>query len=133
MAGSRSGQSARGAGQPPRQPEGTPERAAPFDHSFTLQAVMELQKTVAVLGEKIDRMTTDVSGISASVEATNDKLDKLKHWQTIVTGGALAVAALAGIIWSVVTFVPWDRIRIEPASSAQVDQAAQAKGSEKKR
>ncbi len=100
-------------GPPTAFPSGNPP-AAPFDHSFTLQAVMELQKSVAVLGEKIDRMSDDVQGMSGRIESASTRMDTLKHWQTVVTTGALVVAAIVGIIWSVVTFVPWERIQIAP-------------------
>lgn len=75
---------------------------------------MEMQKSVAVLGEKIDRMGIDIGSMSGKLDAANDKMDRLKHWQTTVTAGAIVVAALAGIIWSIITFVPWDRIQIVP-------------------
>jgi hypothetical protein len=40
-----------------------------LDHSFTLQAVMELQKSVAELGTKTDRLIKDVEGQGTKIDA----------------------------------------------------------------
>lgn len=101
-------------GSPITMPQGNPSSAAPFDHSFTLQAVMELQKTVAVLGEKIDRMSADTRAIESKVDGVEGKVDKLSHWQSRLLGGAAVLVVVITILWTVVNLVPWDRIKIEP-------------------
>lgn len=116
----RGGKDERSSGTPVSMPEGTPSLASPHDHSWTLQAVMEMQKSVGILGEKVDRLSSDISGLDSKMNGFGEKLDKVKHWQAVVSGGAIVVAAVAAIIWSVITFVPWDRVRIEPAPTSAV-------------
>jgi len=68
-----------------------------LDHSFTLQAVMELQKSVAGLAAKVDRLIKDV-------EDQGTKIDGIRHQISFVKGAfwvfggliTLATLVLAG-------------------------------------
>ena len=58
-----------------------------LDHSFTLQAVMDLKGTVASLGTKVDRLIDDVT-------KQNDKLDTVRHQISFVKGAMWVIGAL---------------------------------------
>ncbi|HYI39518.1 MAG TPA: hypothetical protein VE053_04280 [Allosphingosinicella sp.] len=45
-----------------------------MDHSWTLQAVMQMQKDLGVLGEKIDRMRDDFGDFKTDGKETHAKL-----------------------------------------------------------
>lgn len=62
-----------GQGPPVSLPEGNPQTSS-MDHSWTLQAVMQMQKDLGVLGEKIDRMRDDFGEIKADNKETSLKL-----------------------------------------------------------
>lgn len=109
----RGGRDQRSAGTPSSMPEGTPALASPTDHSFTLQAIMEMQKTVGVLCEKVERLSTDISGLDGRIETFGEKLDKVRLWQARVSTAAIVVAAVAGLAWTLITFIPWDRVHID--------------------
>lgn len=69
----RSRATATGEGPPTSFPEGPPS-SMPWDHSFTLQAVMQMQKDLGVLGEKIDRMRVDIGELKNDGKETRDQL-----------------------------------------------------------
>lgn len=75
-------------------------RAAGADHSFTLQAIMELQKSVSQLGAKVDRLVGDVDKQSGKLSDLDKSIDRFKtaFW---VGGGilALVVPIIAGMFW----------------------------------
>ena len=76
---------------------------------------MEMKKELGVLCEKVDRLSGDIGGLDRKIDGFGDKLDKVKHWQTVVSTGGLVVAGIVAIIWSIITFVPWERIHIDTA------------------
>ena len=123
MVGRRDMGSLKGAGSPASMPEGTPSLASPTDHSWTLQAVMDMQRSVGVLCEKVDRLSSDINSLDGRIEVFGDKLDKVRHWQSVVTGGAVVVGAIATIVWSIVTFVPWGRVHIDAAPQISMSKA----------
>ncbi len=84
-----------------------PPSPTPYTADFTFTAVMELQKNVAVLVEKVDRLSQDSKDLS-------DKVDRLRRWQAAILGGALVLA----FFWSALQLVPWDRIKIDPSPSS---------------
>lgn len=55
------------------------------DHSFVLQAIMDLQKTVGSLTSKVDRLIDDVS-------SHGNKIDRLRL--TLAWAGGIAVAVM---------------------------------------
>lgn len=59
------------------------------DHSFTLQAVMELQKSVGKLEHKID-------SLSGSVDGMKSKVEDLVHWKHKILGGAAVLVFIGG-------------------------------------
>ena len=61
------------------------------DHSFTLQAVMELQKSV---GE----MNANLTGVKSSVDSVKSKVDDLVAWKNRILGIALGVGAMISIL-----------------------------------
>jgi acyl-CoA synthetase (NDP forming) len=56
----------------PDLPETAPTRAPMIDHSFTLQAVMEMQKTLS-------QLTQAVAGLTEQSKANSEKLDNISH------------------------------------------------------
>jgi hypothetical protein len=119
MAGKQSS-GGKAAGTPASMPEGTPSLASPNDHSWTLQSIMEMQKSVGIMGEKLDRLSGDMEKFGGRMDGFGEKLDKIKHWQSLVSGGAIVVAAVVAIVWSIITFVPWDRVHIDTSPKAAV-------------
>lgn len=82
---------------PPQQPLSLPQQSTGFhDHSFTLQAIMDLQKTMGELSVKLDTVKGSVDSVKAKV----DDLTKLKH---MIGGAAIAITAVVGIAWAVGT------------------------------
>ncbi len=57
---------------PPTFAETTPSRYPMTDYSFTLQAIMEMQKTIGGLNEA-------VGTLKSLTEKQGDKLDKISH------------------------------------------------------
>ena|SRR5213595_427415 len=84
----------RTAGGPPA---GTPAATSPMlDHSFTLQAVMDLKGTVSSLGTKVDRLIDDVG-------KQGDKIDTIRNQISFVKGalwviGGLLALVMAGLV-----------------------------------
>src|SRR5216684_900687 len=82
-------------GEPPTQFANVTPPPAMLDHSFTLQAIMDLKGTVASYGTKIDRLIDDVG-------KHGEKLDIVRNQISFVRGalwviGGLLVIAMAGI------------------------------------
>jgi hypothetical protein len=67
------------------------------DHSFTLQAVMEVQKLVAEVGVKTDRLIKDV-------EAHGGKIDSVRDQISFVKGALWVIGALVVIIGSLIGY-----------------------------
>jgi hypothetical protein len=79
----------------PREFAITTPQTQMLDHSFTLQAIMELQKSVAELATKTDRLIRDVDG-------HGNKIDGVRHQISFVKGalwvlGGLIVVATSGV------------------------------------
>jgi len=79
----------------------TPTFAQP-GHDFTLQAVMELQKSVGSMSAKIDRVIEDVKDHGAELTGISRKIN-------FFLGGATVVGAIAGIVITIVVS-NWDSI-----------------------
>jgi hypothetical protein len=81
----------------PEQPQVTPGFSVGHpDHSFTLQAIMELQKTV---GE----MNANLVGMKSSVDSVKGKVDDLVAWKNKILGAAMAVGAGVSIVTLLLT------------------------------
>ena len=76
---------------------------------------MELHKSVSSLTTKIERLSEDISGFGKRLDTFGEKIDAVKRWQHIVSGGAIVVAAVVAAAWAVITFVPWNRVHIDAA------------------
>jgi len=82
--------------QPPTQFANVPPPPAMLDRSFTLQVVMELQKLVAEIGAKTDRLITDVAG-------QGEKIDAVRHQISFVRGVLWVFGFLVVIMGSLIT------------------------------
>jgi hypothetical protein len=63
-----------------------------LDHSFTLQAVMELQKSVAQLVTKTDRLISDVSDQGTKIDGIRNQISFVKGALWVI-GGLLIVVS----------------------------------------
>jgi len=61
-----------------------------MDHSFTLQAIMELTRSVATLAAKVDRVVEDVGKLS-------EKIDTVRNQISFVRGAIWVLSALMAI------------------------------------
>jgi hypothetical protein len=86
--------------RPPRQdnqkdttptsfPETTPPAYAQPGHDFTLQAVIQMQKSIGELCAKTDRLISDV-------KSHGDKIDGIRLTLAWVAGGAAVVGVIVG-------------------------------------
>lgn len=75
-------------------PETQPPKFAQPGHDFTLQAVIEMQKSIGELCAKTDRLIADV-------KSHGEKIDKIRMTLAWVAGGA---AVTAVIVSAVITF-----------------------------
>jgi hypothetical protein len=64
------------------------------DHSFTLQAIMEMQKSIGELKAIVESVKT-------SVESTKSKVDDLMRWKHLIIGGAVVL----GVVISAAVFL----------------------------
>lgn len=80
----------------PQVPQSTPQSVGygTGDYSFTLQAIMELQKSV---GE----MNATMSGMRTSIDSMKSKVDDLVGWKHKIAGGA----AVLGIVFAGLGFL----------------------------
>ena len=88
----------------------TPERMAESspppqqaDHSFTLQAVMELQKCVGEIGGKIDGLSEKIGEQKSAIVAQGTRLGSVETALTrVITGGIVAavlITGFSGFLW----------------------------------
>lgn len=95
-----------GVDEEPQAPQVPPTSVAIGlqDHSFTLQAIMEMQKS---MGE----MKSSLDAVKGAVDSVKSKVEDLVNWKHRILGGvavAAAVIALAGFFvgkfWDYFTF-----------------------------
>ena len=79
----------------PREFPSVPAPPAMLDHSFTLQAIMELQKLVAEIGAKTDRLIKDVEGYGNKIDAVRQQISFVKGALWVI--GSLVVVAVSAI------------------------------------
>jgi len=133
--------------QPPEQVASVvPERSGNVDHSFTLQAVMELKASqgatnqalanladnVKQLSTKLDKIDdlrvdigkieTNITHLSTEITSLKSKLDKVRNW--IVGAGAI-IAFIAFEVGVAVKFIPVPSVvapvpPVTPASPAPI-------------
>lgn len=81
---------------PPGQMPNVPPPTPMLDHSFTLQAIMDLTKSVGELTAKTDRLIGDVKGQS-------DKLDEVRHKITFVRGAVWVIGGFLLLLGGILT------------------------------
>jgi hypothetical protein len=91
--------------EPPTEFANVPPQTMMLDHSFTLQAVMELQKSVAELATKTGRLIEDVG-------KHGDKIDGLRHQVTFVKGALWVIGFLILAFGAVATWYVTGKIAI---------------------
>jgi len=69
-------------------PVGTP-RMGHAGHDFTLQAVMEMQRSIGELAAKTDRLIADV-------KSQGDKIDRIRTTMAWFTGAAAVIGLIGG-------------------------------------
>lgn len=69
--------------------ETTPPKFAQPGHDFTLQAVIEMQKSIGELSAKTDRLISDV-------KSHGEKIDGIRLTLAWVAGGAAVVGVIVG-------------------------------------
>lgn len=72
-------------------PETAPPKYVQPGYDFTLQAVIEMQKSIGELSAKTDRLITDV-------KSQGEKIDKIRLTLAWVAGGAAVVGVVVGAI-----------------------------------
>ena len=90
-----------GAGreEPPNQFASTPPPHTPMmDHSFTLQAVMELTGSVAALSAKVDRLITDVAKLSEKIDTVRSQISFVRGAVWVI-GGLMAIAIAGAALY----------------------------------
>lgn len=83
-------------GLPPETGTPTPQVSTPspsygHDHSFTLQAVMEMHKSIGELKSSVD-------GLNATVQGIKSKVEDLVGWKNRILGGAIALGAICTLL-----------------------------------
>ncbi|MFZ6801954.1 hypothetical protein [Undibacterium sp. Di24W] len=84
------------------------------DHSFTLQAIMEMQKTLGELNSKFENL-------NSSVNSTKSKVEDLVTWKNKILGGAIALGIIGTLLGFLIT-KGWDYVSIkqpEPKNQQQ--------------
>jgi len=76
--------------------ETTPKAYTQSGHDFTLQAVMEMQRTLGEMSSKLDRVVADV-------KSHGDKLDTIRSQISFVKGGLWVLGALVAFAITGVT------------------------------
>jgi hypothetical protein len=71
------------------------------DQSFTLQAIMEMQKELGVLGQKIEGMRGDLRDFKAEGKETRDKLVEVEKSLSWFKG----VRAVLGLLFAIALMV----------------------------
>lgn len=82
--------------QPPQSTPVQPVQHGYQDHSFTLQAIMELQKSVGEMNANLQAMKGTIDGVKS-------KVDDLVSWKHMIIGGAAVFGVVATVIVFVVT------------------------------
>ena len=92
MASSARGRAGPQESEPPTQlASTTPPQTPMMDHSFTLQAIMDLKGTVSTLVAKTDRLIDDVS-------KQGNKIDTVQHQISFVRGAVWVIGALVTVV-----------------------------------
>ncbi len=83
---------------PSEFPVTKPQFAQP-GHDFTLQAVIEMQRSIGELSAKTDRLISDV-------KSQGDKIDKVRILISRLGGGAAVVLFITAVVLAIVRYLP---------------------------
>ena len=84
---------------PPSFAETTPRVAQP-GHDFTLQAVVEMQRSIGELVAKTDRLITDV-------KSQGDKIDSVRMKLAWIAGATAVVGFLVAVVLAFARLLPF--------------------------
>jgi hypothetical protein len=88
---------------PQSMPKTTPQEYSSAGHDFTLQAVMEMQRTLGGVAERID-------GLSGGLEKMADKLGDIEKAVHAVKIGAIVAGAILTVVGGVLWWAIGDRV-----------------------
>lgn len=100
------------ASVPSQLPQTTPQAYPPSDHSFTLQSIMEMQKSLGQLTQAVTTLTEESKKSSI-------KLDEISHkiYAAEVVGGLLVLigGGALWLIWKIwATIAPLIQLKLHP-------------------
>lgn len=76
---------------PSSEPSVPPPFGGHHDHSFTLQAVLQMQQSIGEMKASVDNLST-------SVQSMKSKVDDLVCWKNRILGGAIVLGLVCSII-----------------------------------
>jgi len=82
----------------PKLPDTSPQPFQGSDYSFTLQAVLEVQRSLG-------KLENAIINLADQSQKHGDKLDKLSHKISMAQGGVWVIAALIAGLGSAVAFL----------------------------
>lgn len=82
-----------------------------YDHSFTLQAIMDLQKSFA-------EVNTHLAALRSSVDSLKGKVDDLIAWKNRILGGAIVLGAVAALLGFLISKAS-DYVMLKPMPAGQ--------------
>lgn len=101
---------------PPLAGTPTPEYIGHHDHSFTLQSIMEIQKSIGVMGAKLDN-------VNSTLQSTKSKIEDLVGWKNKILGGAIVLGVVGTLLGFLITKFS-DYITIAPPAKPAITQPA---------
>ena len=97
----------------PQMPQTSPSNFGQPNHDFTLQAVMELQKS---MGE----MNSTLKTLSSTIDGVKGKVDDLVGWKHKILGGAAALLFAGSVLGFLIAKFSDLFVLKSSASTAQV-------------
>lgn len=84
--------------------------AGQHDHSFTLQAIMELQKSFT-------EVNTHLGALKTSVDGLKNKVDDLIAWKNRILGGAIVLGFIGALLGFLISKAS-DYVMLKPMPAA---------------
>lgn len=109
----------------PQVPQTEPDARGDYAgrHDFTLQVIMELQKTVV-------ETNTRMVSVESSVNSLKTKIDDLVAWKHRILGGAAVLAVVIGAIGYVLGKAS-DYVTLKPQAATVTSEANKTAGASK--
>jgi phage-related minor tail protein len=104
-------------GPPTQYPETPPPRGAQHGHDFTLQAVIEMQRSIGELCAKVDRLIDDAKGQARKLEELRDEVRKWAAW---VAAGVAVIAVVGTALGFATRFVSFSLATSTPPPATAV-------------